>query len=227
MTRAPNVNPHTPGATRPERQNTIDRGLARLMSRALLRVSVNGAENVPRSGGVLLCVNHIGDADAVVVVGFAPRPLAGIGKVEILRWPLIGWIAQAYGMLAVHRGEPDRATLRAALDVLRAGGALAIAPEGRESPTGALIWAKDGAAFLALHGGVPIVPVALTGTAWTHILGQCRRLRRPRVTLTFGLPFYLPPLIKRKDATTLIMRRIASLLPPEYRGVYREVDPTP
>ncbi len=224
MTRAPGFSRDTPGATRPERRNTIFRGVARLISCALLRVSVNGAENVPRSGGVLVCVNHIGDADAVVVVGFAPRPLAGIGKAEILGWPLIGWIAQTYGMLAVRRGEPDRATLRAALDVLQAGGALAIAPEGRESPTGALIWAKDGAALLALHAGVPIVPAALTGTAWKHILGHWRRLRRPQVTLTFGLPLYLPPLIKRKDASTLIMRRIAGLLPPEYRGVYPEAE---
>jgi len=214
------------GRTSGGRRNSIFRGLARLISRALLRVSVSGAENVPRSGGVLLCINHIGDADAVVVVGFAPRPLAGIGKVEILKWPLVGWIAQTYGMLAVHRGEPDRPTLRAALDVLRAGGAVAIAPEGRESPTGALILAKDGAAFLALHSGVPIVPAALTGTAWKHILNEWRRLRRARVTLTFGPPLYLPPLINRKDATELIMRRIASLLPPEYRGVYREADPT-
>ena len=206
------------------RRNSIFRGLARLISRALLRVSVNGGENVPRSGGVLLCMNHIGDADAVVVVGFVPRPLAGIGKVEILEWPLIGWIARIYGMLAVHRGEPDRATLRAALEVLRAGGALAIAPEGRESPTGALILAKDGAAFLALHSGVPIVPVALMGTAWRDILAAWRRFRRAPVTLTFGLSFYLPPLISRKDATGLIMRRIASLLPPEYRGAYRETE---
>jgi 1-acyl-sn-glycerol-3-phosphate acyltransferase len=83
-----------------------------------------------------------------------------------------------------------------------------------------LIAAKDGAAFLALHSGVPIVPVALTGLAWKHVLGAWRRLRRPRATLTFGPPFYLPPRIPRKDATALIMQKIASLLPPEYRGVY-------
>jgi 1-acyl-sn-glycerol-3-phosphate acyltransferase len=224
VTRAPLIVRQTPGATWPERRNSILRGLARLISRALYRLSVNGAEKVPCSGGVLLCMNHLGGGDGVLIVAFAPRPLTGIGKAEILKWPLVGWIAQTYGMLPIRRGEPDRATLQAALDVLRAGGALALAPEGRESPTGALILAKDGAAFLALHSGVPIVPVALTGTAWTHVLGEWRRLRRPRVTLTFGSPFDLPLLIKRKDATRLIMRRIASLLPPEYRGVYREAD---
>jgi len=208
-----------------EARNSLLRYMARLLARVLLRLSVSGRENVPRSGGALLCLNHLGGADGVLVVGFAPRPLTGIGKVEILQWPLVGWVAQTYGMLAVRRGEPDRAALQAALDVLQAGGALAIAPEGRESPTGALIFAKDGAAFLALHSGVPIVPVALTGTAWAHVLREWRRLRRPRVTLTFGPAFYLPPLIKRKKATELIMQRIASLLPLEYRGVYRAADP--
>jgi 1-acyl-sn-glycerol-3-phosphate acyltransferase len=198
--------------------------VARVVYRALARLSVTGAENVPCSGGVLLGMNHLGGGDAIMVVAFAPRPLTAVGKVEILKWPLLGWIAQVYGMLPLRRGEADQATLQAALDALCAGGALLMAPEGRESPTGALILAKDGAAFLALRSGVPIVPVAVTGMAWAHILTEWRNLRRPRVTLTFGPSFSLPPLIKRKEATALIMRRIASLLPPEYQGVYRETD---
>jgi len=205
-----------------ERLNSFLRFLGRLVARGLYRLSVSGAENVPRSGGVLLCMNHLGGGDGPLVVAFCPRPLAGIGKAEILSWPLAGWIARMYGMLPVRRGEPDRATLQAALDVLRGGGALLIAPEGRESPTGALILAKDGAAFLALNSRVPIVPVALTGATWQAVVAQWRRLRRARVTLTFGVPFDLPPLASRKDATTLIMRQIAGLLPPEYQGVYRE-----
>ncbi len=205
-----------------ERLNSFLRFMGRRIAPALYRLSVSGLENVPRSGGVLLCMNHLGGGDAPLVVAFCPRPLAGIGAAEILNWPLAGWLARRYGMLAVRRGEPDRATLQAALDVLRGGGALLIAPEGRESPTGALILAKEGAAFLALNSRVPIVPVAMTGTTWTQVLVQWRRLRRARVTLTFGAPFDLPPLASRKDATTFIMRRIAAMLPPEYQGVYRE-----
>ncbi len=220
VTRASRPHSSRPGTACAERRNALLRWLARLAARALLRLGVNGGENVPRSQGILLCMNHLGGGDAVLVVAFAPRPLTAVGKVEILEWPLLGRIAQSYGMLPLRRGEPDRATLQAALDVLRAGGALLVAPEGRESPTGALIEAKDGAAFLALHSGVPIVPVAVTGAAWAHVLSEWRRLRRPRVTLTFGAPFHLPPLIRRKGATELIMRQIASLLPPEYRGVY-------
>jgi 1-acyl-sn-glycerol-3-phosphate acyltransferase len=201
------------------------RRLARLVSRALLRLTVTGAAGVPRSGGLLLAMNHLGGADPVLVVAFAPRDLDVIGKAEIMRWPVLGAVARAYGMLPVRRGAPERATLDAALGVLRAERALLIAPEGRESPTQALVSPRSGAGFLALHSRVPILPIAITGTEWARVLGAWRRLRRPCVTLTFGQPFALPPTLRRREAAEVIMRRIAALLPPEYRGVYAASDP--
>jgi 1-acyl-sn-glycerol-3-phosphate acyltransferase len=194
---------------------------ARLLSRLLLRVRVAGVERVPLSGGVLLAMNHLGGADPVLVIGYAPRPVTAIGKAEVLRWPVIGALARAYGMVPVRQGWPDRAALEAGLAALRSGEALWIAPEGRESLSGALERAKTGAAFLARLAGVPVVPVAITGTRWPQVLGAWRRLRRPVVTLTFGCPFRLPPEASRRVAADLIMRRIAELLPEEYRGVYR------
>jgi 1-acyl-sn-glycerol-3-phosphate acyltransferase len=165
-------------------------------------------------------MNHLGGADPVLVVGFTPRPVAALGKIEVMRWPVIGGLARAYGMIPVRRGEVDRAMLTAALKVLRAGGALLIAPEGRESLTGRLEEAKAGAGFLAVQARVPIVPVAITGTAWKNVLAHWRRFRRPCVTLTFGQPYLLPPEMKRREAAELIMQQIAALLPTEYRGVY-------
>jgi len=186
----------------------------------LLRLTVRGVENIPLSGGVLLAMNHLGDADPLLVFGFTPRPLAIIGKSEILDWPVLGRLARLYGMLAVRRGEPDRATLQAALQVLESGGALLIAPEGRESLSGALESAKGGAAFLAVHSSVPILPIAISGTE--SLYAEWRHFRRPCVTLTFGPAFRLPPGIKRRAAADLIMQPIANLLPPKYRGVYGE-----
>ncbi len=190
----------------------------RFLSRASLRLTVNGLANIPRSGGLLLVMNHLGDADPIMVIGFAPRDIEVIGKSEILWWPLAGQIAWAYGMIAVRRGEPDRATLNTAIKILKSGHALLIAPEGRESKTRALQRAKSGAAFLALHSKVSILPIAITGTE--RIYASWLHLRRPCVTLTFGAPFTLPPDCARRDAADVIMRRIAALLPPEYRGVY-------
>jgi 1-acyl-sn-glycerol-3-phosphate acyltransferase len=203
-------------------ENRAFRSLARLTLRALARVAVAGVENVPLTGGVLLAMNHIGDADVALVISHAPRPLAIIGKSEILGWPVIGLAARAYGMIPVRRGEPDRATLQKSIDVLRAGWALLIAPEGRESPSGTLERAREGPAFIALHAGAPIVPVAITGTKWRQIFSEWKRLRRPRLTVTFGPAFTLPPGIKRRAAADEMMRRIAALLPADYRGVYAD-----
>lgn len=190
----------------------------RFFSRALLRLTVNGLANIPRSGGLLLVMNHLGDADPIMVIGFSLREIEVIGKSEILWWPLAGQIAWAYGMIAVQRGEPDRTTLNTAVNILKSGRALLIAPEGRESKTQSLQQAEGGAAFLALHSNVPILPIAITGTEKTY--ANWLRLRRPCVTLTFGAPFTLPPDCARRNAADLIMRRIAKLLPTEYRGVY-------
>ncbi len=195
------------------------RSLARWACRVLLRLTVSGVENVPLTGGALLTMNHLGDADPVMLVGYTPREVEAIGKAEILSWPLLGALAAAYGMMAVRRGQPDRETLTMALEALRRGEALMLAPEGRESKTHALEQAKGGAAFLALYSGVPIVPVAITGTE--RVYSQWLRLRRPRVTLTFGAAYRLPPGADRRAAADLMMRRIAEMLPTEYRGVYQ------
>jgi 1-acyl-sn-glycerol-3-phosphate acyltransferase len=196
------------------------RFLSRLLARLLLRLTVHGVENVPREGPVLLTMNHLGGADPILCIGFAPRPLETTGKFEILGWPVLGALARAYGMIPLRRGATDRATLRRLLGVLERGGALLIAPEGRESLTGALEAGKGGPAFLAHHARVPIVPIAITGTAWKRVLPAWRRLRRPAVTLTFGSAFRLPPDLPRREAPDYIMRRIATLLPAEYQGVY-------
>jgi 1-acyl-sn-glycerol-3-phosphate acyltransferase len=199
------------------------RGLARLLAWLLVRLTVRGQEHVPLEGPLLVTMNHLGGGDPVLVIGYARRHLAIVGKVEVLDWPVIGPLARAYGMIPVRRGEPDRGTLKRMLEVLRTGGALLIAPEGRESLTGALEAGKTGPAFLALQAGAPILPVAITGTAWRRVLPAWRRLRRPQVTLTFGQPYRLPPGMARREAADAIMRRIAALLPPEYRGVYADL----
>jgi 1-acyl-sn-glycerol-3-phosphate acyltransferase len=123
-------------------------------------------------------------------------------------------------MIPLHRGQSDRATLRFLLGRLAVGDALLIAPEGRESRSGALEAGRGGAAFLAQQANVPLVPVALAGTAWKEILPAWRKFRRPCVTLTFGRPYRLPAAQQRATAAHEIMRQIAVLLPPKYRGVY-------
>lgn len=161
------------------------------LARALFRVRVVGAEHVPAHGPVLLAGNHSGLLDGPLVFLLSPRRTALLAKSEIFVsvWPrLWGWL----DVVPVHRGRPDRAALRAGLAVLEAGGALAVFPEGTRG-AGELEQVSDGLAYLALHSGATVVPLAVHGTTRALPKGTWRpRLRTP-ITLTFGSPVTLPP----------------------------------
>ena len=98
-------------------------------------------------------------------------------------------------------------------------------PEGTRSYHGQLQPAWPGSALIAARSGVPILPVGIAGTEKMRGIGWL--LRRPRITVNIGQPFWLPPVSSRltkvelAEHTDFIMRRIAELLPEEYRGDYR------
>jgi 1-acyl-sn-glycerol-3-phosphate acyltransferase len=183
-----------------------------------------GFEHIPSYGPILVVSNHLGDADLVVGMALSPVEVDALSKAELFDYPVIGKLLDAYGVIWVHRGQPDRHAIRAALDGLRQGRFIAIAPEGRESLTGALEQGTEGAAYLALRAGVPILPLTFTGTENARIYGNLKRLRRTDVTMTVGAPFRLEEQPDRKRAielgTQIIMRALAAQLPPEYQGVY-------
>jgi 1-acyl-sn-glycerol-3-phosphate acyltransferase len=218
----------------------VFRAFIRTVCRALIflytRPTVRGMENYPRHGPALLVINHLGDPDAVLALAFLPEFPEIMGKIELRDDRRLTLLLDWLGIIWVHRGQPDRRALSAALDALRHGRRVIIAPEGRESVSGALEEGTEGAAFLALKAGVPIVPITLTGTEFRRVENAMKTRRRTPVTLTVGKPFVLPePALSRvegqadrhsalRDGTRFIMETLARQLPPEYRGVYGYVD---
>lgn len=200
------------------------RVLARVLTWLLIRVQIEGMQNFPAEGGVLVVSNHLGDADFVVGIAVAPRPLEVIVKSELYDFPLLGALLRAYGVIWIHRGRPDRRALRVSIDALTKGRALGISPEGRESLTGALEEGTQGAAYLALKTNVPILPSTFTGTENATLIRNIRRFRRTPVTITIGPPFHLETYSDLKTSVShgiqKIMHVLANQLPPEYRGVY-------
>ena len=204
------------------------RGFIKLLVFMTLRARINGLENLPKHGPAIIVFNHLGDADAVLIFATLPfSPIEGMGKIELYDHWLVGPVFRAYGIIWVHRGQPDRKAIRAALNGLAEGRMLALAPEGRQSVTGALEKGEDGAAFLAMKSGAPIVPVALTGLENKNVFGHLNRWRRAPATLTVGKPFFLKenPQGDRQqmiqDGTRQIMESLAGLLPESYRGYYQ------
>ena len=203
------------------------KGLTKLLTFLLLRATVTGVENFPKRGPALIVFNHLGDADAVLMYAALPFPVSaeGIGKIELNEHWLVGPIFRGYGIIWIHQGRPDRRALRAALDALSQGRMVTIAPEGRQSVIGGLEEGTEGAAFLALRAGVPIVPVGMTGTENGHVYGHLKRWKRAPVTLAVGKPFFLEQHADHQQAiqegTQLIMKTLAGLLPESYRGKYK------
>jgi 1-acyl-sn-glycerol-3-phosphate acyltransferase len=198
-----------------------------LLAKLLLRLEVYGVENTPPSGPLLVVSNHLGDFDVPVGLVISPRPVDAFVKADLYDYPLLGWIMRAYGVVWIHRGQPDRRAIRAGLAALEQGRLIAIAPEGRESLIGALEAGTPGAAYLALKSGAAILPMAFTGTENHSIVGALRRLRRSQVSVQIGPPFHLADgdgdwRLAVEQGTDQIMRSLAELLPPEYQGVYKE-----
>jgi len=198
--------------------------LTKLVTFYMMDAAVSGMENFPKKGPALVVINHLGDADVVLLAAVIPTTIDGMGKIELNEHWFVGPMFRAYGVIWVHRGRPDRKAIRAALEGLSQGRILAIAPEGRQTLQGGLEEGTEGAAFLALKSGAPIVPVAMTGTGNDNIYNG-KFWKRAKVTLAVGKPFHLKKYDDRqtilREGTKQIMKSLADLLPESYRGSFR------
>ncbi len=180
MTRSPDL------AGEP-RALTVIRASALRVARTVFRLRVAGLEHLPRTGPVIVAGNHSGFLDGPLVFIVLPRPSAFLVKSELY----VGWLRHALDWLhqiPIRRHTPDRGALRRGLEVLAAGGALGVFPEGTRGH-GHLESVQHGIGYLAVKAGCPVVPVACLGTA--DALPRGARLPRWRapVDVVFGAPF--------------------------------------
>ena len=205
------------------------------LARAVWRPTVEGVENVPLDGPVLIASNHLSFADSVVIPIVAPRKVAFLAKAEYFTGAGVkGRLTKAWfeglGMVPVDRNDTRAAlnSLDAALAVLGRGEAFGIYPEGTRSRDGRLYRGRTGVAQLALSAGVPVVPVGLAGTADLQpVDGAWPRLAK--VTVRFGKPLDfagrfegVAPGRARREVTDEIMDSIHALTGQERVESYNE-----
>ena len=202
----------------------VVRRIAGLAFPLLLKLRVEGLENVPRKGGAMLASNHAAWIDIPLVAYPIPRVTHYMAKIELFQQAILGGIIGMMGAFPVRRGEGDRESLRTAERLLSQGELIGIFPEGHRSESG-LIRGLPGAALIALRANAPVVPVAVINSREVFKKGHII-IRRPTVTVRYGAPFLLSRSGARHTREDLesgideIMTHIARLLPPEYHGVY-------
>lgn len=191
-----------------------------------------GAENLPREGGIIVVANHVSEVDPLMVGEFlydAGRPPRFLAKKELFRKPPLKWIFEGARQIPVDRNSGDAAqALSAAVEALRRGECIFIYPEGSATRDPAL-WpmkSRTGAARLALLSGAPVIPIAQWGPQ--KVLAYKARkphlLPRTRISVLAGPPVDLSAYMGKpvtaellREVTTTIMRAVAGLLE-ELRG---------
>jgi 1-acyl-sn-glycerol-3-phosphate acyltransferase len=158
------------------------------------RPKVEGLENLPRSGPAILASNHLAMADSLYLPLVSPRRITFLAKQEYftgtgVKGAILRWFYINTGQIPIDRSSGDnaKAALLTATRVLGEGKLLGMYPEGTRSPDGRLYKGKTGLARLALHTGVPVIPVAMIGTDAVNPPGK-KMLHFGRVVVRFGKP---------------------------------------
>ena len=212
----------------------ISRVVAGPLLHLLWRPEVIGGEHIPRTGGAIVASNHLSVVDSVFLPLVLDRPLTFAAKSEYFTGKrpsqrFAGAYLRATKQLAVNR-EGARAAqdmLDAALRLLQAGELFGIYPEGTRSPDGRLYRGRTGIGWLALASGVPVIPVAMTGTDRVLAPGHTIPGLHP-VGIRIGEPMTFdayrdgkgPAAQARRAITDDVMKAIQALSGQEYVPMY-------
>ncbi len=179
------------------------------------RLNIEGREHIPERKPFIICTNHICWLDPVTVGAALPAryKIHFMGKKELFKNFLFSFILRKAYAFPINREEADYGAIKKSLQLLKDGQVLGMFPEGSRSKTGKIQKAFNGAALIANHSGVPILPVLIVGPY---------RMFHP-VKLYIGAPFALPPLNYEQreqkkeqlsEMSSIIMHKISSLADP-------------
>ena len=189
---------------------------------------IEGQENIPVSGPLLVASNHLSNLDPAIVAAALPRSPVFLAKNELFKYRLGSVLMRGYGAYPVDRQRADVRALNWITHQLVSEKKVAIVfPEGTRSKSNGLLRGQPGLAHIALSTGVPVIPFALTGS---EPLQNVLKVVKPTATLRLqiGKPFVATGLdgrVSRKiaaEVTKEIMVRIARMLPKGQRGEYSD-----
>jgi 1-acyl-sn-glycerol-3-phosphate acyltransferase len=198
------------------------------ITRILCNVDDSQLINVPENGPFIIACNHINFMEVpLLYTHLQPRKITGFAKAETWDNPAMGLLFNLWGAIPIKRGEADATAFRSALDALKQGKILAVAPEGTRSGHGKMGRGYPGIVIMAQHSAVPILPLVYYGGE--RFRDNINRFKRTDFHIRVGKLFKLTFLEGKLDREVRsrmvdeIMYQLALLLPVEYRGYYSDL----
>ncbi len=204
-------------------------GLAFGVTHAIFRIHDEELARVPAHGPLIIVMNHVQLLEIpLMYVQLQPRRVLGLVLADRWKNPLMGWVLNATECIPIERGGINLDGINRTVGFLKAGGMVAIMPEGTRSHDGRLQKAHPGVVLLAAKSKAPLLPIVTYGGE--NYKANLRKLRRTDFHVVVGEPFTLEDDLKALDGQSRrqilqerldeIMLRLASLLPAGYRGAY-------
>ena len=190
-----------------------------LLAKILFHPIVEGAENIPLEGPVLIAPIHRSNVDFAFTLFISPRKVFFMAKESLFHNAHFASLLGQLGAFPVQRGSADRSSMASAEDVLRQGRALVLFPEGTRQEGLEVKTLHDGAMFIAARTGAMVVPVGIGGSEKAMPVGA--KLPRPaRIHIIVGKPIS-PPASEGRVARSTVTAKSEELRF-ELEKVYRQ-----
>ncbi len=195
------------------------RAIVSLPTLLIYRVRAIGVANVPKTGALVLAPNHFSQMDHFFIGLYLRRQVRFMAKSQMFGPPVLTYIYKHGGVFPVRRGHHDEEAFKTVFAILDQGGMLLVYAEGGRSRSSELGEPKPGIGRIALESGVPVVPVAVHGSASVR---RWKRFRFPKVTVQFGEPVSYqreqsPSRERQLEAATEVFGRVREM----YEGLAR------
>ncbi len=183
---------------------------AKIILRPLIKIffpyTVKGEQNLgSMEGPYILCSNHLSNLDPIFLVISHKNQIRFMGKAELFKNPILGYIFRKFGAFSIERGKRDKQALYNAENILKNGEILGIFIEGTRSKTGEFLRPRSGTALLACKANLPIIPVCITGGGKNNKIKIFKK-----TTISYGAPMNISDIPGAVEINIGTLRRVSS-----------------
>jgi 1-acyl-sn-glycerol-3-phosphate acyltransferase len=187
----------------------------------IFRMKIFGRENIPASGRLIICSNHLSYIDPVMMGLCMHRQISFMAKSQLFTNRFVAAVVTFFNTYPVNRGAFDRQAIRNSIAYLNAEQIIGLYPEGTRSTDGILREGHQGVGLISVMSGSPVLPVAITGSNMI-IQKPHKRLFFPQIKISFGKPIDTTSIIQEygnKQASEVITLKTMS----EIKKLYEEI----